>query len=58
MVRSGLVEKLGEGYLNNDVATLPEILSDNGYFTAMSGKVKDVLLMGPVYSKRPVTYLR
>lgn len=28
-----------EGYLNNDVATLPEILSDNGYFTAMSGKV-------------------
>ena len=28
-----------EGYLNNDVATLPEILSDNGYFTVMSGKV-------------------
>ncbi|OQE20325.1 hypothetical protein PENSTE_c013G07107 [Penicillium steckii] len=27
-----------EGYLNNDVATLPEILGDNGYFTAMSGK--------------------
>lgn len=28
-----------EGYLNNDVATLPEILGDNGYFTAISGKV-------------------
>ncbi|KAJ5153377.1 alkaline-phosphatase-like protein [Penicillium canariense] len=27
-----------EGYLNNNVATLPEILGDNGYFTAMSGK--------------------
>ncbi|KAI1359356.1 alkaline phosphatase-like protein [Xylaria arbuscula] len=27
-----------EGYLNNDVATLPEILEDNGYFTAMAGK--------------------
>ncbi|KAL1851674.1 hypothetical protein Daus18300_012483 [Diaporthe australafricana] len=27
-----------EGYLNEDVATLPEILQDNGYFTAMSGK--------------------
>ncbi|KAI0118710.1 alkaline-phosphatase-like protein [Nemania sp. FL0031] len=27
-----------EGYLNNDVATLPEILSDHGYFTAMAGK--------------------
>ncbi|KAJ5111379.1 alkaline-phosphatase-like protein [Penicillium argentinense] len=27
-----------EGFLNNDVATLPEILSDNGYFTALSGK--------------------
>lgn len=28
-----------EGFLNNDVATIPEILEDNGYFTAMSGKV-------------------
>ena len=28
-----------EGYLNQEVATLPELLSDNGYFTAMSGKV-------------------
>lgn len=28
-----------EGYLNEDVATLPEILGDNGYFTAMAGKV-------------------
>lgn len=28
-----------EGHLNNDVATLPEVLGDNGYFTAMSGKV-------------------
>ncbi|KAJ5712734.1 hypothetical protein N7493_009202 [Penicillium malachiteum] len=27
-----------EGFLNKDVATLPEILGDNGYFTAMSGK--------------------
>ncbi|KAJ5692591.1 alkaline-phosphatase-like protein [Penicillium macrosclerotiorum] len=27
-----------EGHLNNDVATLPEVLGDNGYFTAMSGK--------------------
>ncbi|ETS85091.1 hypothetical protein PFICI_03116 [Pestalotiopsis fici W106-1] len=27
-----------EGYLNEDVATLPEIFEDNGYFTAMSGK--------------------
>ncbi|EXJ69786.1 uncharacterized protein A1O5_06857 [Cladophialophora psammophila CBS 110553] len=27
-----------EGYLNNDVATLPEILTDHGYFTVMSGK--------------------
>lgn len=32
-----------EGYLNNDVATLPELLSDNGYFTVMSGKVRDAL---------------
>ena len=28
-----------EGYLNQDVATLPEILSDHGYYTAMAGKV-------------------
>jgi arylsulfatase len=28
-----------EGFLNRDVATLPEILEDNGYFTVMSGKV-------------------
>lgn len=28
-----------EGFLNQDVATLPEILSDNGYFTVLSGKV-------------------
>lgn len=28
-----------EGFLNNDVATLPEILEDHGYFTAISGKV-------------------
>ena len=28
-----------EGYLNSDVATLPEILGDNGYSTMMSGKV-------------------
>ncbi|CAJ2508728.1 Uu.00g137540.m01.CDS01 [Anthostomella pinea] len=27
-----------EGYLNQDVATIPEILSDNGYCTLMSGK--------------------
>jgi len=27
-----------EGYLNQDVATLPEILEDNGYHTLMSGK--------------------
>ncbi|RBR26155.1 uncharacterized protein FIESC28_01046 [Fusarium coffeatum] len=27
-----------EGYLTEDVATIPEILGDNGYFTAMSGK--------------------
>lgn len=28
-----------EGFLNKDVATLPEILGDHGYFTAMAGKV-------------------
>lgn len=28
-----------EGYLTDDVAALPEILEDNGYFTVMSGKV-------------------
>lgn len=28
-----------EGFLNKDVTTLPEILGDHGYFTAMSGKV-------------------
>lgn len=28
-----------EGFLNRDVAVLPEILQDNGYFTVMSGKV-------------------
>lgn len=27
-----------EGYLNFDVAALPEILNDEGYFTVMSGK--------------------
>ncbi|KAK6081896.1 arylsulfatase [Seiridium cupressi] len=27
-----------EGYLNEDVATLPEMLEDNGYFTVMAGK--------------------
>ncbi|CAK7213512.1 hypothetical protein SBRCBS47491_001825 [Sporothrix bragantina] len=27
-----------EGYLNQDVAALPEILGDNGYYTAMAGK--------------------
>ncbi|KAJ5983458.1 hypothetical protein N7481_005557 [Penicillium waksmanii] len=27
-----------EGFLNRDVAVLPEILQDNGYFTVMSGK--------------------
>lgn len=30
-----------EGFLNGDVAILPEILGDNGYFTAMAGKVSD-----------------
>lgn len=29
-----------EGYLNADVATVPEILSDHGYYTVMSGKVR------------------
>lgn len=29
-----------EGFLNEDIAALPEILADNGYFTAMSGKVR------------------
>lgn len=28
-----------EGYLTENVATIPEILEDNGYFTAMAGKV-------------------
>jgi arylsulfatase A-like enzyme len=28
-----------EGFLNKDVATLPEILNDHGYLTLMSGKV-------------------
>lgn len=28
-----------EGWLTEDVATLPAILEDNGYFTVMSGKV-------------------
>lgn len=28
-----------EGYLTKEVAALPEILEDNGYYTAMSGKV-------------------
>ncbi|KAL3707219.1 hypothetical protein TMatcc_005196 [Talaromyces marneffei ATCC 18224] len=28
-----------EGFLNEDVAMLPEILEDYGYYTAMSGKV-------------------
>lgn len=32
-----------EGYLNNDVATLPEMLGDHGYFTIMSGKVSPLL---------------
>lgn len=32
-----------EGFLNRDVATLPEILEDNGYFTVMSGKVSSPL---------------
>ena len=27
-----------EGYLNFDVAALPEVLSDEGYFTVLSGK--------------------
>lgn len=27
-----------EGYLNKDVATVSEMLEDNGYFTLMSGK--------------------
>ncbi|CAF3488191.1 unnamed protein product [Fusarium graminearum] len=27
-----------EGYLTENVATIPEILEDNGYFTAMAGK--------------------
>lgn len=31
-----------EGYLNNDVATLPNILEDHGYFTVMSGKVSSL----------------
>ena len=28
-----------EGYLNSEVAPLSEILEDNGYFTALAGKV-------------------
>ena len=28
-----------EDYLTEDVATIPELSGDNGYFTAMSGKV-------------------
>lgn len=31
-----------EGYLNDEVAAIPEILQDNGYFTLMSGKVSVV----------------
>lgn len=27
-----------EGYLNNEIAALPEVLHDNGYFTALAGK--------------------
>lgn len=34
-----------EGFLNGDVATLPEILEDNGYFTAMSGKVSYLTIL-------------
>lgn len=33
-----------EGYLNDQVATIPEILSDNGYCTLMSGKVSHLML--------------
>lgn len=29
-----------EGYLTRDVVTVPEIFSDNGYHTVMSGKVR------------------
>jgi arylsulfatase A-like enzyme len=36
-----------EGYLNRDVATVPEILSDNGYYTVLSGKVKTLHSPGP-----------
>jgi arylsulfatase len=39
-----------EGYLNRDVATLPEILEDNGYFTAMSGKVRPSYAMSALFN--------
>jgi arylsulfatase A-like enzyme len=29
-----------EGYLNESVLAMPEVLKDNGYWTAMSGKVR------------------
>lgn len=30
-----------EGFLNQDVACLPEVLEDNGYHTILSGKVSN-----------------
>ena len=42
MYKLNLMPYLGmpgyEGYLNDRVATLPEILKDNGYHTMMAGK--------------------
>ncbi|EEU41130.1 uncharacterized protein NECHADRAFT_101157 [Fusarium vanettenii 77-13-4] len=40
-----------EGYLNNDVATIPEVLQDNGYFTAMSGKERFPVGGRPVHAE-------
>lgn len=40
-----------EGFLNQDVATIPEILTDNGYFTVNSGKVSGSSPLDPGFRR-------
>lgn len=47
-----------EGFLTKDVAALPEVLSQNDYFTMITGKVRDTTGVMPQLNTRTVLRLQ